>query len=163
MKVHLKQIPAEGLVLEGEADSSLLDLHESNIRPLTGIRYRLEVGISDGGLFATGTIAIDFELECVRCLEKFVYPIQIEDFALQTELTGPEMIDLTPMVREDILLALPAYPRCDWDGSNQCPGAGSAAKASETGSHISSETESASAAQTQAWDALKQLQIRPRS
>ncbi|HEY5892646.1 MAG TPA: DUF177 domain-containing protein [Chthoniobacterales bacterium] len=163
MKVHLKQIPAEGLILEGEADSSVLDLHENNIRPVTGIRYRLDVGISDGGLFATGTIGIDFELECVRCLEKFIYPIQIDDFALQTELTGPEMIDLTPAIREDILLALPAYPHCDWNGSHQCPGAGFAARASETGSNISSETESASAAQIQAWDALKQLQIRPRS
>lgn len=162
MKVHLKQIPAEGLVLEGEADSNLLDLHESNIRPVTGIRYRLDVGLSEGGLFATGTVAVDFELECVRCLEKFVYRLQIDDFALQTELSGPEMIDLTPMVREDILLALPAYPHCDWDGSHQCPGTGFAAEA-ETGSDISSENESASAAQKQAWDALKQLQIRPRS
>ena len=30
------------------------------------------------------------------------------------------MVDLTPLVREDILLALPAHPHCDWSGEKTC-------------------------------------------
>jgi uncharacterized metal-binding protein YceD (DUF177 family) len=31
-------------------------------------------------------------------------------------------VDLTPLIREDILLALPVYPHCDWDRKSQCVG-----------------------------------------
>ncbi len=37
----------------------------------------------------------------------------------QIDRTGPELVDLTPAIREDILLALPPYPRCDWDGKDR--------------------------------------------
>jgi uncharacterized protein len=38
------------------------------------------------------------------------------------ELHGPETVDLTPFVREDILLNLPAHPHCDRDGGRVCKG-----------------------------------------
>jgi len=63
------------------------------------------------------------EMECVSCLQKFQYPLRLEDFALQTELSGSELVDLTPLAREDIVLALPAHPRCDWNEKHVCPGA----------------------------------------
>jgi uncharacterized metal-binding protein YceD (DUF177 family) len=31
------------------------------------------------------------------------------------------LVDLTPQIREDIHLALPAHPRCDADGRKICP------------------------------------------
>jgi uncharacterized metal-binding protein YceD (DUF177 family) len=45
----------------------------------------------------------------------------VQDFALHTELEGPEQVDLTPFMREDILLNLPAYPHCDREGGRVCP------------------------------------------
>jgi len=56
----------------------------------------------------------------VSCLEKFVHEIRVPAFALHTELHGPETVDLTPFMREDILLNLPAHPRCDRDGDRIC-------------------------------------------
>ena len=123
MKVHLNQIPGHGLHLEGEEAASFLDLPESQARSASPLRYRLDVGLSDGGLFATGELAVDVSLECVNCLTRFIYPIRILDFAMQMELPGTEMVDLTPQIREDILLALPPYPHCDWNGENVCKGA----------------------------------------
>jgi uncharacterized metal-binding protein YceD (DUF177 family) len=121
MKVHLQQIPAEGKHFEGESENDFLRLDtEEPIQPISPVRYALDVGISDGGLFATGSVAVDFELACVKCLERFIYPVAIEDFACQVELTGAEMVDLTPLVREDILLALPPHPHCDWSGEKAC-------------------------------------------
>jgi uncharacterized metal-binding protein YceD (DUF177 family) len=123
MKVHLLQIPAEGKHYEGEDPNAILDLHEPDTKPVSAVQYALDVGLSDGGLFATGEVGVDMELRCVSCLEKFGYPVRVTDFALQMELPGTETIDLTEPIREDILLALPAHPHCDWNGEKTCPGA----------------------------------------
>jgi len=122
MNVHLKQIPAEGIHLEGKETADFLDLNESEIRPVGPVEYSLDVGVSGSGLFVTGILGVDVCLECVSCLKQFVYPIRVQNFAAQIELTGPELVDLTPWVREDILLALPVHPHCDWDGKTKCVG-----------------------------------------
>jgi uncharacterized metal-binding protein YceD (DUF177 family) len=122
MKVHHKQIPADGLHLEGKETKDILDLVDEGIRPAGPVEYSLDVGLSESGLFATGQIAMDVELECVSCLKKFVYPLRVDDFAVQVESKGPVQVDLTPWVREDILLVLPAHPHCDWDGKTVCKG-----------------------------------------
>ena len=122
MKVHLNQIPLEGLHIEGEEESGFLQVEHQEFKPLGPVRYSLDVGLSGTGLFATGTIEVDLELECVAGLEKFTYPLRLDTFAVQTELDGREMVDLTPYVREDILLSLPPYPHCDWNGEHRCEG-----------------------------------------
>src|SRR5215813_15609080 len=84
------------------------------------MRYSFDLGISDGSLWANGTIAQTVELACVACLEKFEHEIKVPAFALHTELHGPETVDITPFMREDILLNLPAHPHCDRDGDRVC-------------------------------------------
>ena len=120
MKVHTKQIPDHGLHLEGAENHQILDLNEDGVKPVSDVHYSLDVGLSDGGLFATGQVGVDLELVCVSCLETFLYPLEINDFACQIELTGSESVDLTPLVREDLLLALPPHPHCDWNGTKIC-------------------------------------------
>ncbi len=151
MKVHLKQIPPQGLHIEGEEDAAFLELAEHEeiyVKTLGPVRYSLEVGLSGGGLFATGSLALDLQFECVNCLVKFDYPLRVENFAMQTELDGRETVDLTPYAREDILLALPPYPHCDWNGERACPGA------ARNINDVSSESH--------AWDALDQLKLKQR-
>ena len=123
MKVHLNQIPHEGIHLEGEDPAAILDIEDPLIIATGPVRWALDIGLSDGGLFATGKLAVDLEMECVACLRKFTYLLRIDDFAMQLELTGSETVDLTAQLREDILLALPPYPHCDWNGQNVCKGA----------------------------------------
>jgi uncharacterized metal-binding protein YceD (DUF177 family) len=156
MKVHLNQIPVEGLHIEGEDPAKILDLQEPKarpfIQPLSGVRYALDVGLSDGGLFATGEVGVDLELECVSCLTHFRYPLRVPEFACQVELTGAETVDLTEPVREDILLALPPHPHCDWTGESVCPGV-----------EYRSKTEAADAplaGNPDAWGALDQLKLK---
>ena len=123
MKIHLRQIPDEGLHIEGEEPADFLALPaEDHVRPVGPLRYSLDIGTSEDGLWATGELFLDLELQCGRCLEPFTYALHIPDLALQVELPGHETVDLTPELREDIILALPAYPRCDWDGERVCPG-----------------------------------------
>lgn len=152
MKVHIQQIPPEGKHLEGEEKSSILDLHEPGIEPVGPILYSLDVGLSGGGLFATGQLSVDLELQCVSCLEPFRFPLKIDPFACQVELIGAETVDLTEPVREDILLALPPHPHCDWNGERDCKGT----------FHRAAESEE-SPQSGNVWGALDQLKLKKNS
>ncbi|MEO8440248.1 MAG: DUF177 domain-containing protein [Spartobacteria bacterium] len=121
MKIHLRQIPATGLHLEGEEECPLPQLKPEDARCAGPLHYNLDVGISEGALWASGTLTQPVELRCVRCLETFPFDIEVPDFTVHTELTGPETVDLTPFMREDVLLNLPPYPHCDRDGRRICP------------------------------------------
>ena len=121
MKIHLRQIPADGLHLEGEENCPLPQLDREEARCSGPLRYQLDAGVSEGALWVKGELTQPVELQCVRCLEKFPFEIVVNDFTVHTDLTGPEEIDLTPFVREDLLLNLPAYPHCDREGGRVCP------------------------------------------
>jgi uncharacterized metal-binding protein YceD (DUF177 family) len=150
MKLHLKQIPPEGRHFAGEEPAASLELAGTDFTARTPITYAIEVGLSEGGLFATGTLAVELECACVSCLERFTLPVRVADFACQVELSGAEEIDLTEPMREDILLALPAHPRCDWAGTRTCPGvARPAVEPSAEAATPSRET----------WAALDQLKL----
>jgi uncharacterized metal-binding protein YceD (DUF177 family) len=120
MKIHLKQIPAEGLHLEGEEDCLLRDLEPDGIRCAGPLHYDIDVGVSAGALWANGSLRQPVELRCVSCLEKFAHNVKVPAFALHTELHGPERVDLTPFMREDLLLNMPPHPHCDRDGGRKC-------------------------------------------
>jgi uncharacterized protein len=151
MKVHVNQIRPEGKRYEGEDQAIILDLSGTDIVPVLPVSYALDVGLSDGGLFATGRLSTEMECTCVGCLERFRLPVSVNDFAIQVELTGREEIDLTEPIREDILLALPAHPRCDWNGERTCPGIHRQAPPPVSEAEDSSRD---------VWSALNQLKIK---
>ena len=122
MKIHLKQIPPQGLHLDGDEDCPLHNLETEGIRCAGQLHYSIDLGIAGGALWARGSLSQPVELSCVSCLEKFVHEIKVPAFAVHTELHGPETVDLTPFMREDLLLNLPAHPRCDRDGNRVCKG-----------------------------------------
>jgi uncharacterized metal-binding protein YceD (DUF177 family) len=120
MKVHLKQISPQGLHLTGQEDCPIPELAPEEIRCAGPLRYDIDIGVADGGLWANGSLSQPMELLCVSCLQKFVHEIRVPSFAVHTQLRGPETIDLTPFMREDLLLNLPAHPHCDRDGDRVC-------------------------------------------
>jgi len=145
MKVHLLQIPqGETLHLEGEEPADGLDLLEAGAEAVSPLAYSLDIGCSEGGLFATGRLQVRVRMRCVKCLEPVELDIVADPFSFQTELTGREQIDLTPFLREDIHLLLPPHPRCDAGAA--CP----AADAINLGQPLPEMAASA-------WDALDKL------
>jgi uncharacterized metal-binding protein YceD (DUF177 family) len=120
MKIHLKQVPAQGLHLDGDEDCPIHDLEAEGVHCAGPLHYNIDVGIAGSALWARGSLSQPVELRCVSCLENFVHDIQVPAFAVHTELHGPETVDLTPFIREDLLLNLPAHPRCDRDGNRVC-------------------------------------------
>lgn len=153
MKVHLNQIPEEGLHIEGEEPYALLKLEDESLHPASGVRYALDVNTSGQSFFATGSLELDLECQCVRCLEKFPFTLRVPDFAMQEDLTRSETVDLTPAMREDILLALPSYPHCDWSGEKACAGL-RPPPAENSASPLLNKPS--------AWDTLKKLNIQSR-
>jgi uncharacterized metal-binding protein YceD (DUF177 family) len=146
MKVHIRQIPqGETLHLEGEEDAGPLDLQEADAQAISPLSYSLDVGLSDGGLFATGRISVRVRMQCVVCLGDVEKEIVADPFSLQTNLTGHEQIDLTSFMREDIHLLLPPHPRCD--SGAVCP-----ADAPRISEHFPESGASA-------WDALDKIKI----
>ena len=115
--------PAIGPVhLEGEEACSIPQLEAEGIRCAGLLHYNINIGVSSGALWVNGSLSQPVELRCVSCLEKFVHEIEVPAFAVHTELRGPEAVDLTPFIREDLLLNLPAHPHCDRDGGRICKG-----------------------------------------
>jgi uncharacterized protein len=123
VKVHLKQIPPDGLHLEGEEDCLIQELESESVHCAGPMQYKIDIGISEGSLWANGSLKQPVEVSCVACLEKFVHDITVPAFAIHIELQGPETVDLSPFMREDLLLNLPAHPRCDREGGRVCKAA----------------------------------------
>jgi len=111
------------LHLEGEEDCLISELESEGVRCAGPMKYSLDLGVAEGALWANGSLQQPVELTCVGCLEKFVHEIKVPAFALHTELHGPETVDLSPFMREDLLLNLPAHPRCDREGGRVCKAA----------------------------------------
>ena len=119
--VHLNQLPPDGMRLEGYELPGFLDLEAIGAKPVGPVHYELEVGLSGGGIFATGLVALPVEMTCVACLQPLVYQAVANSFAAQVQMDGRELVDLTPAVREELLLALPNHPRCDQLADHRCP------------------------------------------
>lgn len=159
MKVHLNQIPqGETIHLEGEEHPDSLELESPDAEPVGLLAYSLDVGLSDGGLFATGRVSQRMRMTCVACLESFEKIIVSDPFATQIELTGGELVDLTSEIREDILLLLPPHPRCDQGREKTCPAHFSAgARTDSLQSHLQMD----STTRPTIWAALDHLNTAP--
>jgi uncharacterized metal-binding protein YceD (DUF177 family) len=153
MKIHLRQIPESGVHLEGQEKADILELNDPAIRLLQDVTYSLFAQVEKNNILVTGQLSLELELECVSCLRRFHYALNVPDFVYETAKEGGETIDLTPAIREDILLVLPSHPRCDWDGHTECPGL-----RIEKGTSIESVPEAPNA-----WDALDELNLKNRS
>jgi uncharacterized protein len=120
MKIHVMQVPPEGLHREGTEESGYLELKGPDIEAIGPVEYCVDIGLSGDGLFATGRLGVKTRMQCVRCLEAFDRSVEVPSFAFQVELEGKDTVDLTEPFREDILINLPANPRCDWNGVLVC-------------------------------------------
>jgi len=119
MKVHVLQIPDEGMLLEGDEPPDLVAWPD--FTAAGPVHYRVEATFRGGNLLVRGTLRIEGTSPCARCLHPLPVIVEVPDFTALIEKPEAECVDLTEQVREDILLALPAYVRCELDASKRCP------------------------------------------
>lgn len=99
-----------------------LGLQDELLNPAGPLRYRLWVEKHDENLLLQGELSQIYRCDCARCLKSFEYEASIHDWngfvALEGEESLPvnnDTVDLTAVLREDILLVLPQHPVCGQD------------------------------------------------
>jgi len=152
---HLEQ---KDLHLQGELSANELELNgvDELIRVDQPVRYDLHVQRLENAVLVQGRVTATLACECVRCLKPFTQPLELPQFACLLELTGDnavrldnDSVDLTPILREDMLLAFPQHPLCKTDcGGLQKPGLGRSQSPGAEADTTSSP-----------WDALNKLKL----
>jgi uncharacterized metal-binding protein YceD (DUF177 family) len=127
-KIDLRNLPEEGKVIAGTLPPQFFDLSETDdVKAISPLTFDLTVARDGKDIIVTGRVDAGFELLCGRCLQRFGQHVEIEDYETEMSIEDPSAtIDLTDAIREDILLALPSYPRCE-NGNidpRECPAQG---------------------------------------
>jgi len=119
LKVYVARVSRDGDELSGAIDDGVYELHDEFLKPFGGLRYELGVQMFGGELLVRGKLEQDFEAACSRCGKDFDFTVKVPDFTASFATDDKtEAVDLTPELRESILLTLPTYPVCRED----CPG-----------------------------------------
>lgn len=124
MRINVKRIPVDGEILRGSEPSSIMELEEEDVRFQHEVTYDLLAQIQGDALLVTGTLRTQATLRCSRCVTVFEQPLVVSHFVFHQELGGEDFVDLTPNIREDIILELPQRALCQEGCRGLCPQCG---------------------------------------
>jgi uncharacterized protein len=105
------------------------------VPPSSPIQLDLRLESAVEGVLVTGTAVVEVRGECVRCLreisdtqevdvqELYVYPGSEATEDEASRLEG-DLLDLEPLLRDDVVLELPFQPLCRPDCKGLCPQCG---------------------------------------
>ena len=131
---NLRQLESDDVNLKGEISPAALDLSVSDelVHVRKNLAYNLTISRVDEDVLVRGCLSVVLDCECARCLKPFQYKVLLQDWMLDLPLEGEEKIvptndsvDLTPYVREDILLEFPQHALCEEDCAGLANGSGS--------------------------------------
>ncbi len=161
LRYKIKDIPGEGLVCELAIEPALLGdaLQDSGAElGRTAGAVALELTRSGDDVYVRGRVTATVGMSCALCLVptrveldvpvKMVYvrdPLDEEDVGQH----NGEIIDLVPMVREQLILNVPISPRCSTACKGLCPTCGHNLNESDCGHEESSHQPSALSLQLQ--------------
>jgi uncharacterized protein len=103
-----------------ELPVEVLGLDAGTGRVEKSIRVELLVQKEEEDFLVTGWALTSLALVCGRCAELLPWPIRAK-VEHHFEAPHPQSIDLTPFVREDILLELPLNAVCQLSPEGRCP------------------------------------------
>jgi|SRR5581483_9936695 len=124
LKINLRHLEGRDLRLTGELPPEELDfgLKDEMIRAEKPLVYDLEAEKLHQAVLVQGKLALTLDCQCVRCLKSFAHKVKLDHWTAHLPLEGEEkvspegdFIDLTPFVREDMLLEFPQHPLCKPD------------------------------------------------
>jgi hypothetical protein len=121
--LDLRSLSEEEKVFQGEIPAPVFGLEGDRLcAPSSGLRYDVRARVVGKELLVQGALDADFRVLCAKCGEFFSTSVRAPAFLHTYDLTeGVEILDLTPDLREDLLLELPAYPACAEATSGACP------------------------------------------
>ena len=122
LTVNLRHLEAHDIRLAGSLPIGELDIDplDQVIRVCHPLEHDLEVQKLEDSLLVQGHLHLVLECRCVRCLEPFQHRVEIPNWTCHLPFHGEDRVavvndcvDLTPFVREDILLEFPRHPLCN--------------------------------------------------
>jgi uncharacterized protein len=159
LTINIRHLQDKDIRLAGELAVPELQLDTSDelVRGCLPLRYDLTAHQAGSGVLIRGRLETALDCECARCLKPFRFQIEVPDWLLDLPLEGPEspplkddLMDLTPYLREAILLEFPQHPLCD----DNCAGLPKRADANNRQPEMSGRTPEASA-----WAELNKLKF----
>jgi len=126
MIIDIPKLSPEGSSFVGETSGAILELEQDKYAHSDGpIQYDLFAYIVSHELIVKGVIKAPIALLCGRCAGFFSTFLVVSSFLRAYPITeGVEKVDLSADIREDVLLEIPNYPSCSWEGSGVCPHSG---------------------------------------
>jgi uncharacterized protein len=113
--LNVLRIPADGeLEEEGELAGEVLELEKDPVARSAGaIRWKLRAQFAGSEILVRGEAEAPVELRCAKCGRFFSTSVAVSSFLRAYERgEHPESLDVTEDLREEVLLELPAFPRC---------------------------------------------------
>lgn len=147
--------------LAGELPAGELELEQIDEMIQAGkpLKHDLEVERHDRAYLVHGSLELPIRCECVRCLKPFESVIRLPNWSCLLPLEGEDKVlivndrvDLTPYVREDIVLAFPQHPLCE----PECCGLVATRRSDGKTAMLSSPPEDNAAS---AWSELNKLKL----
>jgi uncharacterized protein len=124
LKVNIHHLERGEVTLRGEIPENELDLElpDELVHVRQPVKYNLTAQNTGSDILVQGRFEAVLDCECSRCLKKFQQTVQVPGWTVLVPLEGEEKaeikddsVDLTPYLREDILLELPQQPLCEAD------------------------------------------------
>jgi len=160
IQFNIRHLEQHALSLRGEMPAAELELGRVDelIQVVSALKYDLTIERHERSILAQGSLELALRCECVRCLKPFDHHLDLGGWSCLLPLDGEDKIlisndcvDLTPYVREDILLAFPQHPLCE----PECGGLSVGPQLNVKQSHGASQTEDGSSA----WAELNKLKL----
>ncbi len=120
MHIDLTTLSAEGVVYEGTEDAAILGLTAVDLcQPDGPIHYVLTARRVQRRVVVNGRVELRLTATCRRCGRTFSTVANETAFLYEyLPRVGQLELDVTPEIREAVLLRLPSHPLC----SESCPG-----------------------------------------
>jgi uncharacterized protein len=159
--VNLRHFAEGNVELEGDlspTELELADIQDELVALKEPIHYDLEVEKNENHLHVSGRLNVLLDVTCKRCLKEFKQPLAMDPYHAYVPLEGEDaapvqndLVDLSPVIREDVLLAFPQHPLCN----ENCTGL-----ANVSGSKTASPEKSPPGNKTaSAWSELDKLKL----
>ena len=129
--INIRHLEHQAVTLRGDLPSAELDLEgiDELIRARSPLEHDLVAVRHERSILVQGRLRLTLGCECVRCLKAFEHRLELEEWSCLLPLEGDDKVlinndcvDLTPYVREDIVLAFPQHPLCEPDCRGLRPG-----------------------------------------
>jgi uncharacterized protein len=129
---ELRRVSGTERVLQGSVEPAALGIDDGRLVPGSVIDVDLHLESVNDGVIVDGTVSLSWHGVCRRCLDAVGATEVVEvSERYQHVVTDPDafpiehdQLDLTPLVRETVLLELPDAPLCRPDCAGLCGACG---------------------------------------